>query len=96
MNTLAPALPTVCDVVDAPEETFHAIDAHLDEGFDGAVRVLTMLRTRRYDVRDVTVAVADGGAGCTVRCTVVLTAARADVLLERLRRMPAVTSAART
>src|SRR4051794_31766883 len=60
------------------------VTAYVTGGLDGALRLLAMLRGRRYTVRDLTVEVADGAAGSRVRCTVELTADGAGLLVERL------------
>jgi hypothetical protein len=76
---------------DAP--THRSVTAHVTGGLDGALRVMTLLRGRRYQVRDFGVHVGEGLAGSRVTCTVLLTAADVDLMLARLRRLPAVVSA---
>lgn len=55
--------------------------------------MVTMLRGRRYRIRDLSVDLREGVVETRVTCTVVLPADELPVLLERLRRLPAVTSA---
>lgn len=62
-------------------------------GLDGVVRIATVLRGRRYRVRELAVDVREGVVVSEIRATVVLTASETDLLLERLRRLPAVVSA---
>ena len=62
-------------------------------GLDGAVRVAMMLRGRNYRVRDLTVDVREEVVVSEVSVTVVVTATEAELLLKRLRRLPAVVSA---
>ena len=69
------------------------VTAYVTGGLDGVLRVVTMLRGRGYKVRDLSVEVCDGVVESAVSCTVALTAAEATLLVERLRRMPAVVSA---
>ena len=61
-------------------------------GLDGVVRIATMLRGRRYRVRDLAVDVREGVVVSEVRATVVLTATETALLLERLRRLATVVS----
>jgi hypothetical protein len=70
-----------------------AVTAHVTDGLDGVLRVVTVLRGRRYRIRDLSVDVRDGVVESRVRCTLVLPAGELDLLLERLRRLPAVMSA---
>ena len=77
-----PALPV--------ERTFIT---HVTGGLDGAVRVALMLRGRNYQVRDLAIDVREGVVFSEVRATVAVTAAEAELLLKRLRRLPAVVSA---
>lgn len=62
-------------------------------GLDGVVRIATMLRGRRYRVRDLAVQVREGVVVSDIRVVVVLTASETDLLLERLRRLSVVLSA---
>jgi hypothetical protein len=80
---LAP-LPTPAD-----RPLYCSVTAAVTGGLDGALRVMTLLRGRRYRVRDLGVHVDEG----RVTCTVLLTPADLDLLLARLRRLPAVLSA---
>jgi hypothetical protein len=66
---------------------------HVTSGLDGVVRVATMLRGRRYRVRDLAVDVREGVLVSEVRATVLLTAAETGLLLERLRRLAVVVHA---
>ena len=77
-----PALPA--------ERTF---TTHVTGGLDGAVRVAMLLRGRNYRVRDLAIDVREGVVFSEVRATVAVTAAEAELLLQRLRRLPAVVSA---
>ena len=52
-----------------------------------------MLRGRNYRVRDLTIDVREEVAVSEVSVTVVVTATEAELLLKRLRRLPAVISA---
>ncbi|GAA3566890.1 hypothetical protein GCM10022222_58480 [Amycolatopsis ultiminotia] len=70
-----------------------SLTAHVVGGLAGALRVVTLLHSRRYAVRGLSVDVREGVVESRVSATVLLTAAEADLLLERLRRMPAVVSA---
>lgn len=63
----------------------------LEPGMDGPLSVLTMLRGRRYDVVDARIELR--GAHLTLR--VAMDATGADLLLERLRRIPVVLDAHR-
>lgn len=69
--------------------THRSVTARVAGGLDGVVRVLVLLRGRRYRVRHLAVDVERG----SVECTATLTAADTRQLLERLRRLPAVISA---
>jgi hypothetical protein len=95
---LAPAPPlrssTPRPAPAADVATWRTVTAHVTGGLDGALRVMAMLRSRRYRLRDLGLAVGEDGAG-RVTCTVVLTTADLDLLLLRLRRLPAVVSAQR-
>jgi hypothetical protein len=62
-------------------------------GLDGAVRVAMMLRGRNYRVRDLTIDVREEVVVSEVSVTVVVTTTEAELLLKRLRRLPAVISA---
>ncbi|MBN9108227.1 MAG: hypothetical protein J0I34_05540 [Pseudonocardia sp.] len=69
------------------------VTAYVAGGLDGVLRVVSMLRGRGYKVRDLSVQVCDGVVESAVSCTVALTAAETTLLVQRLRRMPAVVSA---
>ena len=66
---------------------------HVTGGLAGVLRVVTMLHTRRYRVGDLAVEIREGEVVSEVRVTVVLIASEADLLLERLRRLPVVIGA---
>ncbi|GAY09755.1 hypothetical protein [Pseudonocardia sp. N23] len=83
-----PARPAERDLV-----AQRGVTAHVSGGLDGTLRVVAMLRGRMYRVHDLTVEVRDGVVESRISATVSLTSAQADLLLERLRRMPAVVSA---
>lgn len=83
---MARALPN------APEK-HRSITAHVVGGLDGVLRVVTLLRGRRYRVRRLEIEVADSVLETRVECTVMLAASGSDLLLERLRRLPTVVSA---
>lgn len=74
-----------------PARDIHSFTLGLQEGLDGPASVLSMLRGRRYDVVDARIELR--GAHMTVR--VALPASRAELLLERLRRLPLVLDACR-
>lgn len=63
----------------------------LEAGMDGPLSVLTMLRGRRYDVVDTRIELR--GAHLTLR--IAMPESGADLLLERLRRIPVVLDAHR-
>ncbi|GAA0927027.1 hypothetical protein [Pseudonocardia zijingensis] len=78
----------------APEYPVHrSVVAHVTGGLDGVLRVATVLRGRRYRVRDLAVDIREGVVVSEVRATVLLTASETTLLLERLRRLASVTSA---
>lgn len=66
---------------------------HVTGGLDGALRVVAMLRGRRYRVRDLSVDVREGVVESRITCTIVLTTNETTLLLERLRRLPVVVAA---
>jgi hypothetical protein len=70
----------------------HTLITRVTGGLDGAVRVAMMLRGRSYRVRDLTIDVREEVVS-EVSVTVVVTATEAELLLKRLRRLPAVISA---
>ena len=101
-SALAPARPPLPPSSDpaprwvaAPSDVpvHRAVTAHVTDGLDGVLRVVTVLRGRRYRIRDLSVDVRDGVVESRVRCTLVLPAGELDLLLERLRRLPTVVSA---
>jgi hypothetical protein len=73
----------------------HTVVVQVTAGLDGVLRVAAMLRGRRYPVRDLTVDVHEGATASELRATVLLSGPDTDLLLERLRRMPAVLAARR-
>lgn len=77
-----PELPVDCTLI-----------TRVTGGLDGAVRVAMMLRGRNYRVRDLTIDVREEVVVSEVSVTVVVTATEAELLLKRLRRLPAVISA---
>ena len=83
----AVALAPVCTASDEP--VYCSVTASVTGGLDGALRVMTLLRGRRYQVRDLHVHVDEG----RVTCAVLLTPAELDLMLARLRRLPSVVSA---
>jgi hypothetical protein len=89
--TAVVAREPVPTATDAP--TYRSVTAFVTGGLDGALRVVTMLRGRRYRVRDLGLQVRDDDAGSRITCTVLLTAADIDLLVARLRRLPTVVSA---
>lgn len=84
-------------VVDAPQtapdgdRAVRTVVVELQGGLDGPLTLLTMLRGRRYDVVDLRAEIGTESSRLTV--SVLLPAARTDVLLERLRRVPVVLDA---
>jgi hypothetical protein len=77
-------------VVERDAVAYRTLVVRMTAGLDGVVRVVTMLRGRRYRVRHLTVDVHEGASEGELRATVLLTDAEVDLLEERLRRMPAV------
>lgn len=73
--------------------TYRRVTTHVTDGLDGVMRVVTVLRGRRYRVRDLAVDVREGVVESTVHATVLLSADEHGLLLERLRRIPPVLSA---
>ncbi|VVJ17495.1 Uncharacterised protein [Amycolatopsis camponoti] len=69
------------------------VAAHVVGGLAGVLRVVSLLHSRRYPVRNLRIDVRDGVVESRVECTVWLTATATALLLERLNRMPAVVSA---
>lgn len=87
-----PGHPDAGPAPDPRRVTDRTVVVRVADGFDGAVRVATMLRGRRYEVRDFAATVHDGLG--EVRVTVAATAAEAELLRRRLERFPAVVTAA--
>ncbi|MFC4948761.1 hypothetical protein [Pseudonocardia sp. GCM10023141] len=75
------------------QPTYRRITTHVHDGLDGVLRVVTLLRGRRYRVRDLAVNVQEGVVASHVSCTVLLGADEHRLLVDRLRRMPSVVSA---
>lgn len=73
--------------------TYRRVTTHVTDGLDGVLRVVTVLRGRRYRVRDLAVEVREGVVESTVHATVLLNADEHVLLLDRLRRLPAVLTA---
>jgi tRNA U34 2-thiouridine synthase MnmA/TrmU len=69
------------------------ITAHVSGGFDGALRVATMLRSRGYRVRGLSLDIQEGTVPSRFECTLELHAADVGLLLERLRRIVVVLAA---
>lgn len=89
-------LPQFAEDPYASEFPVHrVVVAHVADGLDGALRVASMLRGRRYRVRNFSLQMREGVVVSAVRATVVLTSDDTDHLLERLRRIPAVESTER-
>jgi hypothetical protein len=86
----AVALEPTPTATDAP--THRSVTAHVTGGLDGALRVMTLLRGRRYQVRDFGVHVVESLDEGRVTCTVLLAPADLDLMLARLRRLPVVVS----
>lgn len=77
-----------------PEFPRHrSITAHVTDGLDGLLKVTTMLRSRGYRVRDLSVDIREGVIESLVTCTIALNTADTVLLIERLRRVPVVVSA---
>lgn len=95
-TVLVPAPPS--ERPDLPAPAVHpavhrAVTVHVAGGLDGVLRVVAMLRGRGYRVRDLSVDVREGVVESRVDVTAVLTPDEAHLLLQRLRRTPAVVSA---
>lgn len=79
------------DAAPGPESPHpHVFTVRVTGGLDGALRVLTLLHGRRYQVRDVSMDVRDDVVESRIDCTVTVTAVEVPLLLERLRRIPVV------
>ncbi|GAB3973036.1 hypothetical protein GCM10029978_051480 [Actinoallomurus acanthiterrae] len=91
-NLPAAASPPLGEDLPSTEFPMRVI-VDVTDGLDGVMRVATMLRARRYLVRNLAVDLHEGVAVSKVRATVLLTASDADLLLRRLRRISVVTSA---
>ena len=65
-------------------------------GLDGAMRVLSTLRGRGYRVRGLSLHVDEAGDASVLDCVVATSPSEVGLLLERLRRLPAVLGAAET
>ncbi|HEX4251680.1 MAG TPA: hypothetical protein VH008_27720 [Pseudonocardia sp.] len=87
-----PTRPTVGRrPIDHP--TYRCVTTHVTDGLDGVLRVMTVLRGRRYYLRDLSISVQEGVVASTVSATVLLGAEEYGLLLNRLRRVPSVLSA---
>ncbi|RZQ61464.1 hypothetical protein [Amycolatopsis suaedae] len=73
--------------------SYRSMTTHVVGGLAGVLRVVSLLHSRRYAVRNLGVSVREGVVESRVDCTVLLTEAEAVLLLDRLKRMPAVVSA---
>lgn len=69
-----------------------SVTTHVTGGLDGLLRVATLLRGRRYQVRDLSIEVREGAATSRLSCTVIVTTREADLLVRQLGRLPAVVS----
>lgn len=67
--------------------------AHVVGGLDSVLRIVGVLRSRRYHVLDFNVDICDGVVESRVACTLLITEHEIDPLLERMRRLPSVVSA---
>jgi hypothetical protein len=65
-------------------------------GFDGAFRVASMLHTRRYHVKRLSIEVLDDGFGLVSIVIDVSTTKQMQLLLARLSRLPLVVAAAQS
>jgi hypothetical protein len=72
------------------DDRLRTLTIRLADRVDGVNRVVTLLRSRRYDVRRLVAEVA--GPHTLIRCTVRTT--EAELLLARLDRLPTVLAAA--
>ncbi|MEU5850261.1 hypothetical protein [Saccharopolyspora shandongensis] len=70
-----------------------SITVYVAEGLHGILRVVTVLNGRRYRVRNLRAEVREEVVESRISCTVLLTAQQFNLLLEQLRRLPAVVSA---
>ena len=88
-------MPSSAFTVTKPVEfpAYRSLTAHVVGGLNGVLRVVALLHSRRYAVRDLAVEVHEGVVESRVGCTVLLTEAECLLLLRRLRRMPAVIAA---
>jgi hypothetical protein len=77
----------------ADHPTYRCVTTHVTDGLDGVLRVMTVLRGRRYRLRDLSISVQEGVVASTVSATVLLGAQEHSLLLNRLRRVPSVLSA---
>ncbi|GAA1873648.1 hypothetical protein GCM10009836_63290 [Pseudonocardia ailaonensis] len=75
------------------QPTHRHVTVHVTAGLDGVLRVVSMLRGRTYRVTDLQVDVHEGALESRLNATVLLTADGVDLLVARLNRLPAVTSA---
>lgn len=70
-----------------------AVTVYVTGGLDGAFQIMTMLRARDYQVRDLDIDVREGIVESKIGCTVRLTSEGVELLLSHLRRIPLVVSA---
>jgi hypothetical protein len=64
----------------------------LAEGFDGVVRIASMLRQRGYIVREFATELGDNDASTALTCTLAVTTEEAQLWVRRLERLPTVLS----
>ncbi|HJQ47459.1 MAG TPA: hypothetical protein VJ870_14265 [Amycolatopsis sp.] len=93
MTQPASAAPCPAPAARAEFPLHRSVTAHVVGGLNGVLRVVALLHSRAYPVRNLSVDVREGLVASRVCCTLLLTATEAGLLLERLRRMPAVVSA---
>ncbi|WP_028932691.1 hypothetical protein [Pseudonocardia spinosispora] len=65
------------------------------DGFDGVVRIATLLRQRAYQVKNLTADVRDGLDRTTLTCVLAVTSDEAALFERRLLRVPSVISVER-
>lgn len=75
--------------------THHSYAVQTQDGFDGVVRIATLLRQRAYQVKGLTAEVEDTSERTTVTCTIAVTPDEAALFERRLLRVPSVISVER-
>lgn len=78
---------------DARSHHCYAVQTH--DGFDGVVRIATLLRQRAYQVKKLTAEVEGCADRTTLTCTVAVTPEEAILFVRRLLRVPSVISVER-